>query len=147
MNSLEARIAAVRFLSRREHSEKELAGKLLRKGVSQQVVTEVIARLRSESLVSNERFTEQYVQVRTRRGFGPVKIRLELKERGIDPSIIEDWVEVRDQRWVDQCAKAMRHKYGETRIEDYKEWARRARFLQGRGFTSDQISAALDSRY
>ena len=36
-------------------------------------------------------------------------------------------------------------KYGVKPLDSYKEWTKRARFMQGRGFTMEHIQAVMPS--
>ena len=130
---------AVGLLSRREHSEKELRAKLLRKGGAQDTIAQVIQDLKQRDYLSDQRFTDMFVQSRMERGDGPLKIRHQLESRGVAESTINQYLNQSDQVWEDILLKVWSKKFGEAVPSDYKEWARQARFLQSRGFTSELI--------
>ncbi len=133
-----ARHAAMDLLSRREHTRRQLADKLRSRGYDEAEIDEAIARLADEGLQSDARFAEAYVQQRRERGYGPLRIRRELAERGVDDGLIAiamdaafDWdASMREQR---------RRKFGEALPDDYRERMRQARFLQNRGFSADAV--------
>ena len=75
------------FLSRREHSSKEIYQKMSRRVESIEMLMEVIDGLEQDGLLSNERFAESYFQSRKRRGFGPLRIKNELIQRGVNENI------------------------------------------------------------
>ena len=77
------------FLSRREHSIKEIKEKLLLRFDDKEVVNSVLTKLKENNLVNNERFAEAYVSNRKRKGFGPKKISHELLSKGVNESAIE----------------------------------------------------------
>ena len=131
---------AVGLLSRREHSEKELKAKLLRKGGAQAAtIAQVIRDLKQRDYLSDQRFTDMFVQSRMERGDGPLKIRHDLESRGIVESTINQYLNQSDQVWEDILLKVWSKKFGEAAPSSSKEWARQARFLQSRGFTSELI--------
>ena len=131
---------AIGLLSRREHSEKELRAKLLRKDSAQaETIAQVIQDLKRRDYLSDQRFTDMFVQSRMERGDGPLKIRHELESRGIAESTINQHLNQSDQAWEDILLKVWSKKFGKVVPSDYKEWARQARFLQNRGFTSELI--------
>ena len=131
---------AVGLLSRREHSEKELKTKLLNKGGGQaDTIARVIQDLKQRNYLSDQRFADMFVQSRMERGDGPLKIRHELENRGIAESIIDQNLNQSDQIWEKVLLKVWSKKFGEVMPSNYKEWARQARFLQSRGFTSELI--------
>ena len=131
---------AVGLLSRREHSEKELKTKLLSKGGTQaDTIARVIEDLKQRNYLSDQRFTDMFVQSRMERGDGPLKIRHELESKGIAESIIDQHLNQPDQVWERVLLKVWSKKFGEVIPSNYNEWARQARFLQSRGFTSELI--------
>jgi regulatory protein len=103
----------------------------------------VIDDLIEKKYLSDERFTEVYIQSRALRGFGPVKIKAELKSKGVSNHLIQDYLDEAAAMWFDNAQSQYQKKYGETRIEDYSAWTKRATFLQGRGFTMEQIHCAV----
>ena len=75
------------YLARREHSEQELIRKLNSRGFDEELVEIAVAELMADGLLSDARFAEAFVNSRFQRGSGPQKIRAELRERGIAPSL------------------------------------------------------------
>ena len=129
--------AGLKMLMRREHSRLELSQKLQTKGFDVDVVNDSISKLVEQYYQSDDRFSEEFIQMRFNQGKGPVKIASELKMRGIntfDLSVF-DWF---------QLAKEIRQrKFGDLSSLDFKETAKQKRFLQSRGFTLDQINQAF----
>jgi len=85
------------------------------------------------------------LSARRARGFGPVRIRHELEEKGIATELIEQWLDVSDPDWIEQVRRVREKKYGKKLPRDYPERARQARFLQYRGYTHDQIKRVLSA--
>ena len=136
---------AVDLLSRREHSAQELSQKLQKKGFAENDVRLAIIRLQDENLQSDERFTESFVNERVRRGHGPIKIMHELRQKGVAEHMVENYVDIEEDQWLNLVQLQYQKKYSDMKVRDYNEWSKRARFLQGRGFTSAQIRSAIDS--
>ena len=136
---------AVDLLSRREHSAQELSQKLQKKGFAENDVELVIIRLQDENLQSDDRFTESFVNERIRRGHGPIKIMHELRQKGVAEYLVENYVNIEEDHWLNIVQLQYQKKYANMKVRDYAEWSKRARFLQGRGFTSTQIRLAIDS--
>ena len=140
---------AVGLLARREHSVKELTAKLVSRGIGSELIESVISRLIEERLQSDERFAEVYLRQRSLKGYGPVRIGVELRERGIDDSLISaqfrQAVDEGEIDWFERAAAAYAKKYGGRPIEDIKERAKRMRFMQYRGFSHEQIATAIES--
>lgn len=136
-----ARAAALKLLARREHSRAELRHKLEIKGWPPPVIECVLSSLEEERYLSDARFAEAYVRGRSERGYGPMRIRAELRERGVGDEVIDQCLRPYRDAWVNQLSRlhARRCKYAATLAER----ARQARFLHARGYTAEQIRAAL----
>lgn len=137
------RIKAMDYLARREHGCSELKDKLIKKECPPAIAAEVVAQLAAENLVSDERFTENFINSKRNRGQGPVRIRQELREKGIIDDLIDAWLDPREPRWLGILKEVRSKKFGSALPRGYKERARQARFLQYRGFTTDQIFRVL----
>lgn len=103
----------------------------------------MLGSLESEGLLQDRRFAESYVESRRTRGFGPVKIRLELQQRGVDAELIDACCATGDPAWRESVLSVWRKRFACTPPRNYHEWARQARYLQQRGFDTAQIHAAL----
>ena len=137
------RATAMNLLARREHSTQELRDKLLARGFEDDVITPALQTLSREGLLSDERFTESFIHSRVDRGSGPLKIRAELRQRGVADELITAWLDERDQVWLERAEAVRCKKFGSTLPVEYKEKARQARFLQYRGFTPEQTRRLL----
>lgn len=131
------------LLARREHSTAELRRKLRDKGFDLVAVDEALEGLTRDKLLSDERFTEAFVRSRAGKGFGPLHIQAQLRERGIGNSLSADVVKLSAAEWRERAVEAQRKRFGQAIPEDYRERARQARFLEQRGFTAEQIRAVL----
>jgi len=133
----------VRLLSMREHSVKELSNKLHEKIDKADIVLAVIDELLEKKYLSDERFTESYIRARGNRGFGPMKIRSELKAKGVTNLLIQDYLNDGAAIWFDNARTQYHKKYGDAPLSDYNTWSKRARFMQSRGFTMEQIQVTV----
>ncbi|MEN8219435.1 MAG: regulatory protein RecX [Pseudomonadota bacterium] len=139
----QARSSAIGYLSRREHANLELRNKLTRKGFEQSVIDSVLKQLRAENLQSDERFVESYVRTRTHKGFGPLRIQQELRERGISDELLSGVLEADEAAWVTRARLARQKRFGQGLPQGKRELGKQIRFLQSRGFSSSQIRAAI----
>lgn len=134
------RVAAMDYLSRREHATQELFQKLLAKeDYEADEISEALARLTGQGLLSDERFTEAFIHQRINRGSGPLKIRSELRQKGISDAMIGAFLNERDAQWQEIALAVRLKKYGSESPLNDKEKMRQIRFLQSRGFTNEQI--------
>ena len=138
---------AIRLLSRREHSCYELSRKLKSRGIHQEIIVQTISSLTQEGLISDARFTESYVRVRIGKGFGPLRIRSELGELGIQDEMIAQYMEHDEEFWLESAMTARIKRFGEDQPEDTKAWSKQARFLQQRGFNTSIVRKILGNCY
>ncbi len=136
---MSAKSVAVRLLSRREHSAFEIRDKLLKRDFDSEEVDRVIIELQQGGWLSDERFAEAYIRMRQLKGFGPVRIAMELNERGVKEHIVDDYLHADDDSWRQTLEQQYRKKYKDKPIDDYNDKAKRIRFLQYRGFVLDVI--------
>jgi len=144
-NPVKARKKAMDLLARREHGSVELARKLEKAGFDGDIAVDAIGTLTAEGLQSDQRFAEAFVQSRISQGKGPVRIQAELAERDIPVGQIDAVLEETDQDWYALAREIRRKKFGSERPADFKEKARQMRFLQYRGFETDQIKLAVSA--
>lgn len=135
----------IRALARREHSCYELKIKLMVRDFDPESVALVLNEMEAQGVVSDERFAEAYCYHRKSRGFGPVRVASELKERQVSDLLIDKYVDVADQGWFDSAVAQRKKKFGANKVSDFAEKAKQMRFLQQKGFTHDQISLAINS--
>jgi len=141
------RVAAMDYLSRREHATQELFQKLLAKeDYTADEISEALARLAEQGLLSDERFTEAFIHQRINRGSGPLKIRSELRQKGVSDAMIGSLLNEHDQQWQENALAVRLKKYGLEPPDDLKETMRQTRFLQSRGFTTEHIRYAMSQQ-
>lgn len=133
----------MRLLAAREHSVAELRRKLQARGCGSDGVERVLTGLQEQGLLSDARFVDGYVEERLRKGFGPLRIRAELQERGIAAERIARSLGLDEEVWMDVLSRVHDKKFGEAPPSGRAEFARRARFLEYRGFTVSQVSRFL----
>lgn len=134
---------ALKLLGIREHSRLELSRKLAARGFSPSEVGPVLDRLAAQGALDEDRLAELYVAERIRKGFGPLRIRRELQEKGLPDSAIEPHLSAMAGDWPAHLAAAHARRYGAEPPGDRDELARRARFLEQRGFPSEAIRRFL----
>ena len=139
----EIRKKAMDFLARRDYGQDELARKLADKGYQRAVVDDELHRLAEEGLQSDTRFAESFVQSRINQGKGPVRIRADLRQRGIRDGVIDGAIEEAACDWYELAREERVKKFGEAAPDKFKEKARQMRFLQYRGFEQDHIQSAF----
>jgi len=130
---------ALGLLARREHSRKELKTKLRQGGYEGEETSEAIDRLGEQHYQDDDRFAEVLLRSRIAQGYGPVRLRVELKSHGLADARIRDLLEEAEVDWDASAAAQLRRRYGGTGSADPAERARRAQFLLRRGFAAATV--------
>ena len=128
------RRCALDLLARREHSYAEMLRKLRQRDVSMDMAEIELDRLQEEGLLSDERFCEAYVHARSQRGYGPVRLREELRQRGVAERLIDEQLFSAGRDWTALAHRTFSKRFPEGPAEDLKERARQQRFMQYRGY-------------
>lgn len=161
---------ALRVLAAREHGREELRDKLLmppapwpkrgedgrrqRAEIVQGVVPEkpdedmlddVLDALEREGYLSDQRFAESFVNMRARRGHGPLRIKNDMKQKKLPTEFISDAFEACETDWFELAREVRERKFGEELPTEFKEKARQMRFLQSRGFEMQHCQYALQA--
>lgn len=131
------------MLARREHARLELQQKLQPRVVNPSILEEVLDQLAQEGLQSDARFCEAFVRYRAQRGVGPVRIRAELKARGVQEALIQHYLADQEAHSAQQLIELIDKKWGGNFPQDAKGRAKCQRFLLQRGYSYDQIRHAL----
>ena len=137
-----ARATALGLLARRDYFSAELTRKLRERGFEAQAAADALEALAAERLLDDARTVERFVAYRAGRGQGPLRITLDLKALGAPAELIGPALESGPD-WRALARDVRRRRFGAAAPADWNERARQARFLQYRGFSSDDIRAAI----
>ena len=103
-----------------------------------QCIAQELTRLANEGLQSDARLAEAFIRARTNKGRGPVKIRAELKQKGVATAVIDAAFNNAEVKWRELATGVTLKKFGKEfgdqgpiRLQDK---ARVERFLRQRGF-------------
>jgi regulatory protein len=138
-----ARNTAIGLLSRREHAQAEIKRKLRDRGYDDAITLQVVDDLTRQRLLSDDRFAEMFIRSRAGRGQGPVRLRGELRQLKLPDEMIERHLSAAEIEWVPLAVEIRLRKFGPAFAKTIAERAKQMRFLQYRGFTTDQIRVAL----
>ena len=133
------RVVAMDLLSRREHSVYELTRKLKQREFEIDEIDAAIATLQQDNLQSDSRFIESIVNSKINAGFGLIKIKYELRQKGISDDLVDDYFSGLEVDWNLRMAEQRIKKFGEAIPVEYKEKMKQARFLQNRGFSPGSV--------
>lgn len=137
--SLRAR--ALRHLARREYTRHELTLKLAPHAESEAEIAEVLDDFTQRGWLSEQRAAEQMVHARRSR-YGMARIRRDLEAKGVAAEVVSTTVAALKDGELEAARAVWRRKF-KTLPAGAAERAKQARFLLGRGFSSEVITKLL----
>lgn len=136
---------ALYLLSKRDYSEKELRHKLTLKEYEEQEIEQAVERAKENGWQSDERFCAGYIRYRSRQGIGALRLKQELRLKGIADWQIEDELDKAEIDWY-ELAETVFEKKRPNRW-DLKAKQKMWRFMISRGFERDQFYDLLKVDY
>lgn len=140
---------ALDYLAHKPRTEQEVRRKLQERDVPTSVVDDVVARLYDLNYLDDEAYAQNYVHNRfASKKYGPMRIRRELVQRGVDRHVAESAVaNLFEEKDVEAIARRHAEKRW-ARLDPDEDIRRRKqklyRYLRRRGFTADTIYPVLD---
>ena len=144
LDASELRRAIIDLLSRRDYSRLELSRKFKERCADPDVLEQLLDDFSERNWQSDSRFAESFVNARFSRGLGPIRLKQELREKGIDSQTINLTFEACEHDWFSAALDVAQKKHQRLKADDPNSKQKLYRFLAYRGFTSDQISYAMD---
>lgn len=142
----EALKRAYKFLSYRPRSEAEVRAKLSQLGFPQKSVETTLEKLRTLNLLDDEIFARGWVRARAEgRGYGPLRIERELRQKGIAKSVISQVVKESFglEEGKERARALLEKRFRGKDLGDRKVLHRAIGFLQRRGYRSSVIAEVL----
>ena len=140
-------LQALDLLTRRSYTRAELTHKLTRQGAAVETVTLVIDRCAELGYLNDDLLGEDLVLRLFRRGFGPARMRQDLKRKRFSPSEIDRLMHRVDAASKEPAAarEALRKKAAALeKVGDRRKRRDKAyRFLLGRGFSASTVRSAV----
>lgn len=140
------RRSAMDLLARREHGRVELERKLRLRGASDELIGNALDRLEADGLLDESRYLYCYVGSRARAGYGPLRIREELAQRGLPREAIARSLAEADVDWAAQLREVWRRRFAGQLPADAKAYAQQGRFLAYRGYPADMVGRLLRNK-
>ena len=131
---------ALRYLSQREHSRKELVAKLARLEPDPAELERVLDDLQAKGFISEARVVESVLHQRAAR-FGALRPRQALQHKGVAPELIAQAVASVKDTELERAAALWRRRFAPP--ADARERARQTRFLLARGFSGAVVGRVL----
>lgn len=126
------------LVAKKEYSVLEVRRKLSSR-YPEEIVEKCLKYCIDRNYVSDERFAKMYVRFRFHGNYGPVRIRYELKEKGICESIAEESLSDPEYDFEETLRDLVQRKASSTDLGDYGARSKLAAFLVRRGFESSRV--------
>jgi len=133
---------ALRLLSQREHSRRELERKLARFEEQPGSLAAALDDLQAKGFISQERVIASVIHQRAGK-LGALRVRQELLDKGLDPAAVDGAIGQLRQTELERARVIWQKKFG-TPPPDAKERGRQSRFLGARGFSGQVIQRLLE---
>ncbi len=130
---------ALYLLAQRDHSRQELVTKLKRHHSDDSDIQEALAYLDSLNLINESAFCSHYIGYRAARGIGPVKIKHELKLKGVADITISTAFTEAQINWQAILYSLFTKKFQGEFSRDLNHKSKQMRFFLSRGFTSEMV--------
>ncbi len=138
-----AKSRALWYLSRRDHSEKELQDKLIKGGFSQKVSIIAVERMREMGLVDDYKFAKRFYEQIVVYGHSSAKeATYKLKLKGINPEIIKEVAEENSFDESENIKVLIERKYA-NRLNTPKDVEKVFAALVRKGFSFSDVRKAL----
>ena len=139
------RAKALELLTRREHSRLELRQKLCQRGFPAERIETALDELAQERLLDESRYAELYACSRADKGYGPLRIARELRERGIAEELVVATLADLENHWLPKLRELHRKRFKALIPTDVAGRLQQTRVFRQHGFTLDQIKHLFES--
>ena len=134
------------LLSRQDYSRSQIEQKLRVKGAEEDYAKQLINWCEQHGFIDDIRYNESFIRRQINKGLGLMRIKNDAFQKGINPEQVETIVEGLQIDWYIQAQSAYNKKFSTTNDHlDYKERAKRMRYMSYRGFNHDQIEFAMQT--
>ncbi len=135
---------ALTHLSATRKTEKQIRAYLEGKGYLPAVVEYAVEKLRSYNFLNDGEYAEAYVESVAKRKGGRL-IRMELRQKGVSDSEIDEALQTLDEEQELSTAKAVLEKYMRGKPSDIATLQKAYRHLMGKGFDYETAKSALSA--
>lgn len=133
------------LLSKREYSEAQLRQKLKLKEYESEEIEQAIERAKENRWQSDERFCASYLRYRALQGYGPRRLRQELRQKGVKDSVISLEMEQCEIDWFELAEQVFEKK--RPAVWDLKAKQKMWRYMVSHGFANDHFSHLMQIDY
>lgn len=106
-------------------------------------IESLIERFEARGYLDDQRFAQLFIESRVSRGYGPIKIRFELKQKGVEKSLVQSSMSEHEVDWSIQAKTLRERRFGASLPTEMKDKKKQMRFLASRGFDYEHIKDGL----
>lgn len=140
-NQIKNRI--IYYLSKRDYSKKELKDKIkLKIEDSCYFIDDIIDKLEQKGYISDVRFSESFIRYRRSQLNGKLKIKQELKYKGVKEELFKHILEEYDD-WFNLAYELKLKKYGYLTEKDYALKNKQIKYIISKGFSYEESKFAV----
>jgi regulatory protein len=134
------------LLARQEYSTKELTRKLKDKGADDDYIDVLLDWCKSKGYLDDMRYCESFIRQQVNKGLGLKRVIAEVSKKGLDKTYILQLIDEQEVDWyqIAQNTYQKKYSYHESSLE-YKEKAKRIRYMMYRGFSYEEIEFAMQA--
>ena len=130
---------SVKYIGSNLKTEKQLRDYLKKKDYNPTTIDYVIDKLKEYDYLNDENFAKAYILTYSKK-YGKLKLKSQLKMKGIKDSIIDSLLEDVQSDSIDLVAK----KYMKNKDLTYENLQKLMRFLYSRGYEFDDINSCVN---
>ncbi|AIQ42003.1 RecX family transcriptional regulator [Paenibacillus sp. FSL R7-0312] len=140
-----AYVEGLRYLERKPRTAQEMARRLREKEIGETVIAEVLLRLQEERLLDDPLYAKQWAEQRiTNQRKGKMWIRQELREKGIDKSLISEALDqITPEQEMEGALQTGRKKWNLLRGDINEKRRKTGAFLMRRGFSGEMVRQVI----
>lgn len=143
--AISAKNYAVSLLAGRDYSRKQIRQKLTAKEFESTEIDITLDYCQANGYQSDHRYAQGLLRSHVSKGHGVIRIKQDMVQKGLDADVIQATLDQSDCDWFELAKMKAQKKYANKPIVDYKDKAKRIRFLMGQGFDYEQACFALDT--
>ncbi|MNO89338.1 Regulatory protein RecX [compost metagenome] len=142
-----AYVEGLRYLERKPRTAMEMTRRLRQKEIGETIIAEVVQRLQQERFLDDPLYAKQWAEQRiTNQRKGKMWIRQELREKGIDKSLISEALEnISPEQELESALQTGRKKWNLIRGEAADKRRKTGAFLMRRGFSGDTVRQVINT--
>lgn len=122
---------ALKLLSKRDYFEEELKQKLLKKGFDKEKIGEVLAYLKQQNLLNDEKLKERFKEKSINKGKSSLKIKQKIYQK------TGEFIEISEDEELESAINLLKRSFKKE-----KTFENVVKFLKNRGFRYSVISKA-----